>query len=196
MNTLKKYSGIILFFIMFFFTAAIPAERAASGKIKSITEWVTETRKEKKITYKDEYREYDKKGNLLTFINYTSEGTIREKEVNRYDSFGNLTEIIREEAVKEKKAENSYERRSYAYNAYRQKTEMKEYNREGQIKGRTAYTYNSDGKRALETEYDKEGKLKKKIVLSYSKQKDLIQKSTLSAAGDTLKLQKYVYLYH
>jgi len=175
--------------------ADVPGENAPSGKLKSVTEWVTEEDNGKNITYKDEYEEFDRHGNRLSYINYKKDGTISEKENIAYDKFGNRVEVIRYEMKKSQPAGDSYDRKTYKYNSFKQKTEECDYNRAGEIKTRTRYSYNNQGKKFQEEVFDGKGKLKKKVVITFDARQHPVQKVTTNEKGETTKLQKYTYEY-
>lgn len=178
------------------FISAIPADVTSGLKIKSVTDWVTVVNNGQKVTYKDEYKEYDKQGNRIVLINFRKDGTIRLKEVSRYDKFGNRIEKSSYEEVKDQAAEIKRNHKTYVFNAYREKTEENEYNTKGEIKSKTLFTYNGDGKCVSEIKYNKDGRLIQKVLLTYNKSKAIAEKVTLSGDGDTLKLQKYLYEMH
>ena len=176
--------------------ADVPKEAKPSGKLKSVTEWVTEEDNGKSVTYKDEYEEFDRNGNRLSFFNYKKDGTISEKEQLVYDKFGNRIEEIRYQIKKAEVAGDVFERKTYRYNAYKQKTEECDYNREGGLKSKTLFLYNSHGKKFQEEVYDGKGKLKRKIAISFNAQSRPVQKITTNEKGETIRVQKYIYEYH
>jgi membrane-associated HD superfamily phosphohydrolase len=184
--------GLIIVFVLVSF---VPAEKAAA-KVKLITEWVSDHKDGKVNRYKNEEKEYDKRGNQVSYVNYRKDGSIRDKEISRYDNFGNRIEKISFEEVKESKANSLYDHRTYKYNAHGKKTEESEYNREGQLKNRTVYSYNADGKRTGEVEYDRDGQVKKRLIITFNNQRLVARKISLNGANDTLSVKTYHYVYH
>lgn len=198
MNIVKKHTlllslMLLMVSVILIFSAYRPVVPAESSGISSVTEWVTVFEDGKETTYKDEYKAYNKMGKPLMKINYRKDGTISEKEVWKYDSFGNRIEKIYYQEVKAHKAETVRDHKTFKYNAYRDKIETIEYNNDGTVKEKTLLSYNADGKLETESVYHPEGKLKKRVMHRYNKMKKVEQKLTLSAKGDTLKLQKYIY---
>jgi hypothetical protein len=194
---LKQLINPGMFILAFLLLSAFPRPESQqqTWKVKSMTIQVTEKKKGAMITYKDEYIEYNKAGKELLRINYRSDGSIREKESNVYDTYGNRVERKTFEDLKERKAEVVQEHKTFIYNAYREKTEEREYSPDAQLIARSVFSYNTDGKRSSESIFNKEGSLKKKHIYIYNTRKLLELRSTLSPSGDTLENRKYSYQY-
>lgn len=174
----------------------LPETSQQAVKVKSMTVMVSEKKKGVMVTFRDEYCEYNKAGKETLRVNYKADGSISEKEVNVYDSYGNRIERKIYEVQKERKAEIIQEHRTYKYNAYREKTEESELSPEGKLISRSVFTYNSDGKKSSESIHTADGSLKKKHVYVYNRQKLIELRATLSPAGDTLESRRYTYQYH
>jgi len=156
--------------LVFILLVLIPIISFSQGKkaiknnnISSKTITTTYTNKEgKTTTYKDNYEEYDKKGNTILKINYNKDGSVKKRTTFKYDSFNNLTEEIVEEGNPVKKT--SY---SYKYNSDGKKTSEIVKNEEGKTIKRITYSYDSKKLRTEKQEFDKDNKLKSRSITTY-----------------------------
>lgn len=139
-----------------------------TNKVASETCYVTITENGKDITYKDSYTVYDKEGRVTEQTEFYKDGTVKHKEVNKYDSQKNKIE----ESV------------------YDAKTDAK-----GSTFKKTSYVFNTNNDKVGETEYDANGKILKQSVITYDNKGLKIQKQTYSADKKLLSAKKYVYTY-
>jgi hypothetical protein len=198
MKIKKKYLFVIV--ILASLPVVVLCSFSFSGvtavKVKKVTEWVVEIKDGKETRYLNEVKEFDKGGNQLLLINYKKDGSVREKELCKYDNFGNKMEVIHFVELKEVKAKSEYDHRTYKYNANGKKIEESEFAMDGQLKGRTVFKYNADGRKIGEIEYDKDGKIMRQLVVTFNSQKLVVKRLTVNGSGETLSVKTYEYVYH
>ncbi len=191
---MKKYFAVLISLMLTLLLGfTLPPVSKPAGKVKSVTEWVTESSKGSPVTYKNEYEEYNRQGEMVMRVNYRKDGSVSEKDQYVFDKFGNRIEKISFEDQKGESPTQKYERLTWKYNAHREKTEECDYSRDGKLKSKTTFSYSADGRIVKEEVFNGEGKLKKVVAISYDKMKNVTQKVTTSAEGETIRVQKYVY---
>ncbi len=162
---------ILSVFIILFFTSNLFSQSKKEKKaiktwgIKSITEMVTETVSGKETTRKDSYSTFDKNANILYNEEYRKDGTLKHKELNKYDSKGNKLEETVFDAA-DNQPEKNY-KRTYKYDSGENKTEESEFDENGKLVKKTQYSYNANGEKVSEVEFNGTGKITKKSVFAY-----------------------------
>lgn len=185
-----KLIFISLLFVFFISAASGQKKKEIKKyKIKSVTEYVSGS-DEGKEARSDQYEEYDKDGKLLKKFDYKKDGTLKKKETYSYDSYGNKTE----EVIIDPK-NNKNVKKSFKYNALKDKTEELEY-KNGQLVSKTVFSYNANGNVIKEDVYDASGTLKKVITYTYNS-KNLKETKTTSEPDGTVKsVRKYNYEFY
>jgi len=138
-------------------------------KIKSITETISIMEKGKSIVYKDHYILFDKNGEIVEEIEYNRDGSVKKKQLVKYDNNDNkIEETSFHQGTKNPGDGKTNLKIIYKYNANNDKTEEHEYD-SGKLVKRKIYSYNNKGERTLEEVYSAEGKLLRKAAFSYEK---------------------------
>jgi hypothetical protein len=138
------------------------------NKIATETSYITVTENGKDVTYKDSYTVYDKEGRVTEQTDFYKDGTVKHKEVNKYDSQKNKIE----ESV------------------YDAKTDAK-----GPTFKKNSYVFNTNNDKVGETEYDANGKILKQSVITYDNRGLKTDRKTYSADKKLISTKKYVYTY-
>jgi hypothetical protein len=164
-----------------------------ANKIKSVTETVTDYAGGKESSRKDSYTLYNKNADVIINEEYKKDGTLKHKEVNKYDSNGNKTEeVVYDAADNTPKPEKTVKHVS-KYDINDNKTEESEYDASGKLISKTQYSYNAKGDRTTELVFDSDGKQTKKVTYSYDSKGMKTEKKEFDASGNLLSLRKYQY---
>jgi len=165
---MKKYSELTniikiqyfknIFFLVLFLNFTLSFSQSKkdirSNKITSETAYITINENGKDITYKDSYTAYDKDGNTIEQIDYFKEGSIKRKELNKFNSHKDKIE----EAIFDAK-DKSFRKTTFIYNTNNQKVGEIEFDASGKILKQSVYTYNSKGFKVDKKTYDANKKL-------------------------------------
>jgi len=162
------------------------------NKIKSVTVSQDDYKTGKVTSYKDSYEEYDKKGRLLINIEYRKDGTIKHKETNVYDAYGNK---IEETLYDSKENKDKNEKKTYKYNAKNDKIEELEYDSSGKLVKKTTFDYDTNGNKTIELVYNSSDSLIKKIVYTYNNKKLKETKKTFNNSNNLESVKKYTYVF-
>jgi hypothetical protein len=133
--------------------------------IKSVTEMLTEYVNGKDVTRKDSYISFDKNGNVLLKEEFKKDGSIKHKELNKFDAKGNIIEEIVFETADKKSVKNY--KKTYKYDVSDNKIEENEFDDKGLLLKKVTFSYNTSGDKLTETEFNAVGKQIKKAVFTY-----------------------------
>lgn len=135
-----------------------------NNKIKSRTMMTTATNKEGvTVTFKDTYEEYDKNGNTVVKIDYAKDGSIKKKEVYKFDGFDNVIEQTDFD-----KKRGTTEVTTYKYNASGDKTSETVTNQDGKVLKKETYSFDAKRLKTDQQEFDENNKLKSSRNYSYT----------------------------
>lgn len=165
-------------------------------KIKAVTVMVTEfDNSGKENTRKDSYTTYDKNADILVNEEYRRDGSLKYKEVNKYDSNGNKTEETIFEAADNTLKAEANAKHVCKYDIDDNKTEDLEYDKAGKLVSKTQFSYNSKGNKVLEATFDPAGKLVKKVVYSYDSKGLKVERKEYNGLNVQLSSRKYQYQF-
>ena len=187
----------ILFFSIIFISFSVFAQSKKEKKdiklykIKSVTETVTEYENGKESVRKDSYIVYDKNANILQNEEYKRDGTLKHKEVNKYDSQENRLEQTLYEAPKPEKNVKYV----CKYDMDDNKVEELQYDPTGKLVSKTQYSYSPKGNRTVEVSFDPAGKLIKKVVYAYDTKGLKVEKKEFNNENKLILLRKYEYQF-
>ncbi len=137
----KNYIFSILLFLSFSFGAFSQSKKdIRNNKIVSETAVITITESGKEISYKDSYTLYDKNGNVIEQTEYNRDGSIKNKETNKFDANKNKIETT-EYNEKDKTTTKT----TFVYDKNDNKILETEYDNKGKIIKQSAYIYNNKG---------------------------------------------------
>ncbi len=166
-------------------------------RIKSMTETTVVYKDGKEtVTYKSQYKVFDKYGNTTQDVEYGQDGSVKRKETTTYTGDGEeKTEEVIERSAPGTSAQPKYERKTWKYNEKGDETEEVEYDAGGNVIKKITYAYAKSGNRMFEMEYDGAGNLLKKTAYGYDS-KGLRTEKKIFGPGDVLlKHVKYTYTY-
>jgi len=169
-------------------------------KIKSVTENVTSYEGGKETTWKSEYRTFDKNGNTTEHSQFNPDGTVKQKELKKFNAKG---EVIEEIVVEGKNAGKSadeedagkYKHALYKYNSDGDETEDLRYDEKGNVIKMTVTVYNAKGDKISETTNDASGKTIRKITYAYDSKGLKTERNVYGPGDKLLKKHKYTYSY-
>src|ERR1043166_4842996 len=78
-----------------------------ANKIKSTTEYTTETISGKEVSYKSTYSVFDKDGNTIEKTEFGPDGSVKKKSTAKFDSKGNKIEETNFELKDDKKNDDA-----------------------------------------------------------------------------------------
>ncbi len=161
-------------------------------KIKSVTEYnVTTTG-----NVKENYKAFDKNANTIEDVRYNPDGSIRQKEIFKYDKLGNkLEESLYEQKKSLPDPERNYKRVS-KYNGNNDKIEEIEYDGDGKVVKKEVYTYNANGDKVTEITYDALSIIRKKGVYSYDNKGLKTEKKIYGPSGALDQTKKFEYAFN
>jgi glycogen debranching enzyme len=139
MNKSKNILSLLLIFISLF-SFAQSKKDIRNNKIASETAMITVTENGKEITYKDSYTIYDKNGNVIEQTEFNRDGSIKNKETNKFDANKNKIETT-EYNEKDKTTTKT----TFVYDKNDNKILETEYDGKGKIIRQSAYIYNNKG---------------------------------------------------
>ncbi|TND07633.1 MAG: hypothetical protein FD123_3185 [Bacteroidetes bacterium] len=191
-------AGILLF--AFSPVLAQSKKEIKSYKIKTMIETVTSSNSGKETSYKAEYRAFDKEGNTTEHTEYNADGSIKRKELNKFNSKGDKVEeiIIDKTGGKLTVAEEDdgkYKHATYKYNNNGDETEDARYDQKGALIKKTVITYNSKNNKTSEITTDATGKTIRKITYAYDSKGLKTEKLVYGPGDQLLKKHKYSYTY-
>lgn len=172
-------------------------KKVKNFRIKSTTEWITMFNdNEKSEQRKDVYIAFDKDGNTIEKTEYNKDGSIKKREISKYDNKGNLLEESNYEAKHDKENKDSYNKKvSYKYNTNNDKTEENVFDSEGKLIKKTVYTYNRNGDKSAEVTMDSSGKVLKKAIYTYDSKGLKSEKKTYNGENTLESVKKYEYTF-
>lgn len=156
---------------------------------------VTEYVNGKESSRKDSYTSYDKNANILVVEEYRKDGTLKYKEVNKYDSNGNKTEESIFDAAETQPNPEKNVKYVCKYDIEDNKLEELVYDGSGKLISKTQFSNNSKGNKILEVTFDPTGKLQKKIVYTYDSKGLRVEKKEYNGANLLVSSRKYQYQF-
>jgi hypothetical protein len=173
-----------------------------ANKIKTTTEYTTETIGGKEVTYKSQYDVFDKGGNTLEHTNFFSDGSVQKKVSAKFDAKGNKIEenetIVKEDKKPEdpKKGDVKNTKTVAKYNSNNNKIEevVTDAVSGKQIK-KIQSSYNSNGDKTIEVRFDGENKLIQKEIFTYDKKGLKIEHKTYDGVNNLVEGKKFVYTF-
>lgn len=166
-------------------------------KIKTATETVTSWESGKEVSWKSEYKAFDREGNTTERVEYNTDGSVKRKELNKFNAKGDKAEeiIIDNSGNKKPENEDKYKHAVYRYNAKGDEIEDLRYDEKGTLIRKTVTSYNSKGDKIMEITTDGSGKVLKKTINSYDSKGLRTERSIYDAADKLLKKHKFTYTY-
>lgn len=140
MDYKKKYSLIIVIILFVSSISAQSKKDIRNYKIASETATITVTENGKENTYKDSYTVYDKNGSIIEQTEFNKDGSVKNKESNKFDTNKNKIETI-EYNDKDK----TISKTTFLYDKNDRKVLEIEYDSKGKIVKQSAYLYNNKG---------------------------------------------------
>jgi hypothetical protein len=122
-------------------------------KIKIITETITTFENTKEVVRNNQYRKFDKDGQIIEEVDYDKNGKIKTKTLSKYN---NLEEKTEETVLDANNKQLS--REVYKYNVEGEKSEEWHYNDKNELESKSIYTLKNGLKTERKT-YDTKGKL-------------------------------------
>lgn len=183
-------------------SSAQSKKEVKANKIKSVTEYTTETIAGKEVTYKSQYSAFDKGGNTIEKTDFLPDGSVQKKVTAKFDGKGNKLEeneaILKEDKKPEnpKKGDIKNTKTTAKYNSNNNKIEevVTDAVSGKQIK-KTQTSYNSNGDKTIEVGFDGENKLLQKEVFSYDKKGLRIEHKTYDGSNNLTEGKKFVYAF-
>lgn len=114
------------------------------------------------FSYNEIVENFNKEGKTMSKIEYYKNGKIKNKNIYKYDNFGN---VVEEEEYNDNKGVNCFYK--YSYNADGNKIGEIKKDSVGNIIEKSTYTYDNRGLRKEKKEYYSDGKLKSARKISY-----------------------------
>jgi Skp family chaperone for outer membrane proteins len=166
-------------------------------KIKTATETITSWETGKEVTWKSEYSAFDKEGNTTEQVEYNADGSVKRKELNKFNAKGDKVEeiIIDNSGNKKPEADDKYKHAVYRYNAKGKEIEDLRYDEKGTLVRKTVTSYNSNGDRIMEITSDGSGKVLKKAINAYDSKGLKTERTIYDGADKMLKKHKFTYTY-
>ena len=184
----------ILFPALFSFSQSKKEKKdIKAAKVKSVAETVTDYAGGKETTRRDSYTLYNKNADVVINEEYKKDGTLKHKEVNKYDSNGNKTEEVVFDAADITPKPEKTTKHVCKYDINDNKTEESEYDAGGKLICKTEYFYNSKGDRTSEIIFGADGKQVKKITYLYDSKGLKSEKKEFDASNTLMSLRKYTY---
>jgi hypothetical protein len=193
---------ISAFTLITFLSFSQSKKEVKANKIKSTTEYTTETLSGKEVTYKSQSIVFDKGGNTLEKIDFLSDGSVQKKIIAKFDAKGNKIEenesILKEDKKVDdpKKGDVKNTKTISKYNSNNDKIEeiVLDAISGKQIK-KTQTSYNSNGDKTIEVRFDAENKLIQKEIYSYDKKGLRIEHKTYDGLNNLIEGKKFVYTF-
>ncbi len=163
---MKVKHSILFLFLLFIAlnTSAQSKKDIKNNKIASETSMITTSEDGKEVTYKDSYTVYDKNGCVTEQLDYAKDGTVKRKEINKYNSKKDKLE----ETIWNYK-DKTYKKTSYAYDLNGLRVGEIEYDENGKTVKQCLIFYNSKGFKTEKRTYDGNKKLISTKKFNYTK---------------------------
>lgn len=144
--------------------------------------------------YVSEVEVFDKNGEWIERIDFDKDGSIKKREVRKYNK-RLLVEEIQDKPQEKEWTETtpSYKQRVYTFNKKADLMEEKDLSRKGEVKRKRVYTYNKYGDRMTRTTTDKHGEVESIDNYTYDKKGFREERRTLNGAGELLEVKSYTY---
>lgn len=182
---------LLFFFVLFSFLSlhAQSNKSIRNREIRAVTEKILDINKPKNNLW--EKNVYDKKGNVIEFIEYDQEGNITNWKRFSFDSKGE--EVIQEQKLSpEGKVQKST---AFHYNLRGQKEEEVVTKEDGSIISVTKMEYNGNGDRIKETKKNDKGDVMEIVLFEYDNKGMLTAKKGFNSKNELIFSRTLSYEY-
>lgn len=144
-------------------------------------------------SYISDVEKYNKQGEWIERIEHEKDGSIKKREVRRYNN-GLIVEEIIDEPLKKEWIEKTpaYQHRTYSFDK-KDLVEERKLNKKGELKEKTVFKYNKYGDVISETTTDKNGDLVETVTYTYDKRGFKKNRKTVNADGKLIEIKTYDY---
>lgn len=183
-----KTKIILLFTVLLPFVGTAQSKKEIKKfKIKSTTVMLADAVSASEI--RNSFSKFDTDGNVIEDIEYNRDGSIKKREVFKYNKNGDVMEemVISNGKFKKKIA--------YKYNAKNEKVEEIHYDDKDNVIEKHVNTFDALGNKTLETITDAKGTLLRRIVTTYNPKGLKTEKKIFDGNGQLLATRKFTYAY-
>ena len=175
-------------------------KQVKANRIKSTTEFTTETINGKEVNYKSTYTVFDKDGNTTEKTEFSVDGNVIHKTSSKFDGKGNKieeNEMVVKEVKKsdEPKPDVKTTKTVTKYNSSNDKTEEIVYDGSGKQIKKIQTSYNSSGDKTLEVKFDGNNTLIKKEIYNYDKKGLKIEHKTYDGNNILIEGKKFSFQF-